>query len=73
MLIPCPECGHQVSTLAVVCPGCGAAVRAADPVPVADHGGSFLHRSRGFGDLVLYGCAGFVLFVVVLLLLGLMA
>jgi len=22
-LIPCPECGREISTLAVACPGCG--------------------------------------------------
>lgn len=28
-LIACPECGHQVSTLAKSCPSCGAPVAAA--------------------------------------------
>jgi hypothetical protein len=30
-LIPCPECGRQISTLAASCPGCGGPVGAAPP------------------------------------------
>ena len=26
MLITCPECGHEISTKATICPGCGYSV-----------------------------------------------
>lgn len=32
-LVACPECGHQVSTLARSCPSCGAPVAAGAPEP----------------------------------------
>jgi zinc-ribbon domain len=32
VLIPCPECGTEVSTLASACPKCGAPI--AGPIPV---------------------------------------
>lgn len=61
---PCRECGQTVSTEATSCPHCGA------PAPAGAPGGaptppapqrvqttenSFLTRSRGCGDIVIFG------------------
>ena len=65
--VKCPDCGGQVSTRAEVCPHCGrpiAALPGGRRVRTAED--SFLTRSRGCGDLVLYGAA-------ILLLLFLLA
>ncbi|WP_198970220.1 zinc ribbon domain-containing protein [Xylophilus sp. ASV27] len=32
-LIPCPECGRQVSTQAVACPACGCPITGRGPAP----------------------------------------
>jgi uncharacterized membrane protein YvbJ len=61
-LITCEDCGKSVSDQAPACPHCGRPMGAQRVQTSED---SFLTRSRGCGDLVLYG--GAILIIVALL------
>ena len=58
----CPDCNRQVSDRAGACPHCGCPLRDPDfPARVRTAEDSFLTRSRGCGDLVLYGTLGLLI------------
>ena len=50
-LIKCSECGHEISTLATVCPGCGAPVPLAKPLQPASN--SFIGSLRMIAAFVI--------------------
>ncbi len=64
-LISCPECKKEVSDKAESCPHCGCPL-SAKPKRVRTSEDSFVTRSRGCGDIVLYG--PIILFVIIVVL-----
>jgi len=61
-LIKCPDCQKDVSKLAQSCPGCGRPLRVSKPahqddkpIRVITSEDSFMTRSRGCADLIIYG------------------
>lgn len=60
-LISCPDCQKEVSKLAQACPGCGRPMnvqkqaKPQGPQRVITTEDSFLTRSRGLGDIILFG------------------
>jgi ribosomal protein L40E len=65
VLKPCPECQRKVSTSATSCPQCGYAFASAR-VKTSEDG--VFTRSRGLGDLVLFGALAIA--VVPILIIG---
>ena len=74
-LIKCPDCQKDVSKLAQSCPGCGRPFRVSKPahqddkpIRVITTEDSFMTRSRGCADLIIYGplIVGFIYFIAVL-------
>ncbi len=62
-LVPCPECGREVSTLAAACPHCGAPLRDVQPAEKTSAG---TVAAGTFGGIA--GCV----FAPVAILLGLL-
>ena len=60
-LITCEDCGTSISDQAPACPHCGRPLHIQRVRTSED---SFLTRSRGCGDLVLYG--GAILIIIIL-------
>ena len=54
-LVKCTECGRDISSNATSCPHCGNPMRQSEPQKIRTSEDSFTKRSRGCGDLILYG------------------
>ena len=64
-LIMCPDCKREVSDKAEACPHCGCPL-SDTPKRVHTTEDSFLTRSRGFGDIILYGPFIVIFFIILL-------
>ena len=75
-LISCPDCQKEVSKFAQACPGCGRPMNVQKeagpqgPQRVITTEDSFLTRSRGLGDIIIFGP---LLFIVGSLIFGVLS
>jgi len=69
-LISCPECGRDVSEQAADCPQCGHPIAKGARQRVRTSEDSFLTRSRGCADLIIWPVIGLILLFLLFALLG---
>jgi len=75
-LIKCPDCQKEVSKLAQSCPGCGRPLlespKAAPEGPkrVITTEDSVMTRSRGCGDIIIFGPIALILLAVIVAVMG---